>query len=161
MTDWITPRTSQELPHVSKDVIEIEVKSNLEYLKDAVDDNLTTLSAEVDTVETKLDDCVMRDGSTVTYASPSGTRAKTTVYQNTSGKIRMVTICAYGAAVGDEMVFHVGSTSTPTIHIGDITGIDDTGSGNITFFVPPNYYYEAKETTATMTIAMWIEWDLL
>ena len=112
-------------------------------------------------VHDALDDCVMRDGSTVAYASPSGTRVKGTVYQNTSGKIRMVTIFAYCAAVGDTLSALVGVANPPTVNVGGVTGVAAAEGGNITFFVPPGYYYKANEEVATMTISYWTEWDIL
>ena len=34
MTDWTKPRTSQDIPFPPKDVVEREVKGNLDYLKE-------------------------------------------------------------------------------------------------------------------------------
>jgi len=170
MSDWTKPRTSQDIPYVNKDAIEREIKGNLDYLKTTADTTTTNVATNVTDIATNTaaiaaidtTSCVMRDGSTVAYASPSGARAKTTVYQNTSGKIRLVTIAAYNAAAGDEIVIHVGAANPPVVHVAAIvSNAADVMMGNATFFVPPSYYYEAKETVATMTISEWTEWDIL
>ena len=88
--------------------------------------------------------CVMRDGTTVAYASPAGTRAKSTVYQNTSGKIRMVTILAFGAAQNDTMTCYVGVANPPTVTVAAFV-TEETPAycvGTVSFMVPPSYYYK-------------------
>jgi len=139
---WVAAET------VDEDHMNEQIRDNGNYLKTAADTH---------------DDCVMRDGTTVAYASPAGTRVKTTVYQNTSGKTRLVTISAYGAAAGDEVVYHVGAANPPTIHVGNMTvdTVTSTMGYMCSFYVPNSYYYEAKETNATITIVSWIEWDIL
>lgn len=44
---WNTPRTSQDIPYASKDVIEREVKGNLDYLKGVVDTNVTGIATNI------------------------------------------------------------------------------------------------------------------
>ena len=47
-----------------------------DHMNEQIRDNGNYLKTEAD----KHDDCVMRDGATVAYASPAGTRVKSTVY---------------------------------------------------------------------------------
>lgn len=53
---WATPRTSQDIPYVSKDVIEREVKGDLDYLKSAVDDNVTDIATNATNIATNVTD---------------------------------------------------------------------------------------------------------
>ena len=146
---WRNPRTTNEAPFIKSSKFEREVLDNLNYLKDAVEN--------ID-----MTGCVMRDGTTVAYASPSGTRVKGTVYQNTSGKIRFVTINCTPAAENDRMEALVGVANPPTIVVDAVQGINigSTQVGSVTFLVPPSYYYKANESNATITINTWVEWDL-
>ena len=137
---WVAAET------VDEDHMNEQVRDNGNYLKDEADKHTT---------------CTMRDGTTVAYASPSGTRVKDTVYQNTSGKIRLVAVAAAGAADADTLQLLVGVANPPTISMGNIVATAADRGGTTTFFVPPSYYYKANEAVATMTIASWTEWDIL
>lgn len=129
------------------------VAGSLEYLKDYAD---------------RIDNFVMRDGTTVAYASPAGARAKSTIYQNTSGCIRFCSVtcnCSADPATGHIATAQVENANPPTITVGlygqpssdfsvnDIYGV-------LTFFVPDDYYYRVNETSVTIGISAWIEWDL-
>lgn len=114
---------------------------------------------DVDTVSALLDD--------VTQAQPA--RVIGTNYQNTPGKIRIVSVSldmdagnasnAYASAL-------VGATSPPAttvIGVGTQTNLGNTERHAMTFIVLPNYYYKVKKTvsgTATVTLGDWTEWDL-
>jgi len=108
--------------------------------------------AYVDTVDAKLND--------VSQAQPA--RAIDTIYQNTGGKIRLVTVTIY-CDQADAGIAEVGSTSPPGTGVGLV--MNNTGSGGIyapvTFIVLPNYYYRIRSQAATPSISYWTEWDLL
>ena len=82
-----------------------------------------------------------------------------TVYQNTSGKWRVVTISARaicGADSGVHATASIGVTSSPASEISKMGGITGAGytSGNfeiytnMSFLVPPNWYYKIVTTAA-------------
>ena len=104
----------------------------------------------------------MRDGSTVAYASPSGTRVSTTVYQNTSGKTRFITVTAsVNTANGTGIQAYVeAGDSTPDICVASF--FPETGNGiayfTISFMVPASSYYEVVAGN-NVSINIWIEWD--
>ena len=100
---------------------------------------------EVDTVNAKLDD--------VSHSSP--TRAKDTPYQNGS-KLRFVTI---GVSLDfDEAArVKIGPSSSTTTVIAYL--LDNPQ--NVSFIVPPNWYYRLEEYIGTISIDKWYEWDLL
>lgn len=137
---WVAGET------VDEDMMNEQVSANITYLKTEAD---------------KHDDCVMRDGSTVAYASPTGTRVKSTVYQNTSGKTRYVNLVSHGHAASDELDVTVGVANPPTIVVGGFSVVTANECHTISFTVPKNYYYKANEATAEITIDYWVEWDIL
>ena len=177
MGDWTKPRTSQDIPFISKDAIERETKGNLDYLKTTADTTTTNVATNTAGVATNVTDiatntaaiaaidttsCVMRDGTTVAYATPSGTRVKSTIYRNTSGKIRFVDIVCYGTDVDDALDVFVGVGTPPTVLVAAYISTSATEFyQTLTFIVPPNYYYKANESNATITIPKWTEWDIL
>lgn len=140
---YTTPRTWVAAETVDEDHMNEQVRDNMVFVHDA------------------LDDCAQRDGSTVAYASPSGTRVKDTIYQNTSGKTRMVSVIVSGAADSDSVSCRVENATPPTIIVGGFTASAASDASTITFFVPVNYYYRCLETEATITISYWTEWDIL
>lgn len=158
---------------------------------DAVTDGPTTYAkvkgAYLDTGQVKMDD--VKDGSSyvklgigqlatvlqappASYSNPSGTRVLDTVYQNTSGKMRLITITVYcfnantgGAA---ELIVYSSSANPPLTCIGGI-GAMNSGAGKvdakfaITFMVLPNNYYKATtnvDTGCSVGFIYWTEWDL-
>ncbi len=191
MTEWIVPRTSKELPYVSEKQIAEEVKNDLNYLKDntiplptSVQGDilyyngtswvvlapgtsgyyLKTQGAAANPVWGAISttNCVMRNGTNVAYASPSGTRVKGTVYQNTSGKIRDVAITIYGSQTQAGAYVYVGSANPPTYRTAQMyvaTNSLDTTSH--TFKVAPNEYYKLTQMNGTITVTDWVEWDIL
>lgn len=112
---------------------------SLEYLKGETD---------------KLDDC--------SHSEPS--RAKDTIYQNTSGKVRFVTIAIeVDGGVAEYAEAEIGSSSPPTITvapIGHASGVGGDEELSLSFIVPPSWYYRLTESTGTIEIREWHEWDL-
>ena len=110
---------------------------SLEYLKTETD---------------KLDD--------VTHSEPS--RALGTIYQNTSGKLRFVTVQIYADQSGSVKA-EIGSASPPTIVVGQIgeDSIDaDIIYAAISFIVPLAWYYRIVTLLGSPTLQDWHEWDL-
>ena len=105
---------------------------------------------DVDTVDAKLDD--------VTGAEP--TRVLGTIYQNTGGKIRLVTITILLDDTED-VVVEMDSFTPPTTDIARMSN-DNTARTSViaTFVVAPNYYYRAREIAAGGVLTEWHEWDL-
>ena len=123
--------------------------------------NYMGVAGSLDFLKAAIDDCVMRDGTDVAYASPAGARAKGNIYQNTSGKIREVAICITGAAVGDGGDVDVENANPPTTRVAQLYVEGAFSTANATFFVPPGSYYRLVEVSATITVSDWIEWDIL
>lgn len=105
--------------------------------------------AEVDTVDAKLDDVSVDDP----------TRVKDTIYQNTSGKIRLVVVCI-DCDSGEDTKAKIGSASPPTTVVGDSTRGSHAGLVTFVFIVPDDWYYQVTEETATIMIEDWTEYDL-
>jgi len=130
-------------------------------------------AGSLDFVHDALDD--------VTGAEP--TRALNTIYQNTSGKIRLVIIeVGYWLQTSDTVLTgdslgaaKIGSASPPTTVVATVGiytyGITSATSGIIrgndaaTFIVPPGYYYKLETSISgdgqTPVLHDWYEWDLL
>ena len=126
--------------------------------------NYLGVAGSIDYLKTEADkhnDCVQRDGTSVAYASPAGVRAKNTIYENTSGKTRFVAISVVGAAQNDALELKVENATPPTITVGDWIATDNVHAGTITGVVPAGSYYKANEAVATITLGVWIEWDIL
>lgn len=87
------------------------------------------------------------------------TRALDTVYQNTSSKIRIVTVCCI-LAEDDQVNVYCDENASPTTLLG---GIENEASATadlaITFVVKPNYYYKATSFAGSPSIRKWTEWD--
>ena len=143
---WTTPRTWSAAEIVDEDHLNEQIRDNTVYLKTEAD---------------KHDDCVMRDGTTVVYAAPSGARVKDGIYQNTSGKTRFVALYVTGAAADDECTVYVENDSTPAVAATGVVADTNSYGSSCFFLVPSNWYYQAYETTATITISSWVEWDTL
>ncbi len=97
------------------------------------------------------------------------------VYQNTSGKIRFVTVNVDTKAEDDigktqsMMKVLIGSSTPPSTLVATI-GIDSlsTGDGGTlsmkvagSFIVPPNWYYEVEKYIEGISLSLidWHEWD--
>lgn len=149
---WTAPRTWTTAEIVTAGMMNEQVRDNELYLKTETD---------------KLDD--------VSQGDVTGSRAiDGTVYQNTSGKIRIVTVqCVLtktNAAQYSRVTFCSDANASPTTQIGRMALQPDTAAlgGDLivemafTFVVPPNYYYKATETHTgdVSTLSDWFEWDL-
>ena len=117
---------------------------------------------------------------TVTQTDVSGSRAiNATVYQNTSGKLRLVLISVYlevadvAAAVSgySRVTCYCDSSNPPTTGVAKANvGVSQANLGTfygdhiLAFFVKPNYYYKATAAKggdgADPTLTYWTEWDL-
>lgn len=123
--------------------------------QDAVD-NVKALKAEVDTLSNRI----QRDGTTIAYANPAGTRVDDTIYRNTSGYDRIVTISVQ-LDDGEEYNVECDSATPPTIVVAEL----DQNSGqpndfrNVTFIVPDDYYYNIITVAGAPSIEHWTEWD--
>lgn len=112
------------------------VTGSLEYLKTETD---------------KLDD--------VSHSEPGN--AKDTIYQNTSGKFRLVTVSiSITSGVAAQAIAYIGAATPPTTVVVN-SYYDGTASIYLTFsfIVPNNYYYKVTEAAGTITILEWHEWD--
>ena len=125
---------------------------------------------------------IIMSGAKVTQAQP--TRALDTIYQNTGGKIREVTVyCTCQVLSGADVLIQGGSYfyavcssyTPPDTKVGQggffiSFGEDNNYARNvvshhsITFKVPPNYYYKVITATSDEGVApalnTWTEWDL-
>lgn len=102
----------------------------------------------------------------------TASRALSTIYQNTTGKIMFVvatSTCSITAAVagnGAYMSLQIGSASPPTASMG-VSGLGDfvnttpvmQSNFQCAFMVPPNYYYRVNknEGNGTVVLSRWIE----
>lgn len=90
-----------------------------------------------------------------TWQSP--TRAKDTVYQNTTGKpiMALVSITRTSTAVGR---FEVSTDNVTWVNICAIpTGATGAGQSEISAIIPNNIYYRLNETSAGITVQTWAE----
>jgi len=94
----------------------------------------------------------------VTQSTP--TRVVDTVYQNTTGKIKVVTLTINQSNTTGAIWLYCDAVNGATTLI--IVGNFSTASTySITFVVPPNYYWQAKQQAAGATINRAVEWNLL
>jgi len=100
---------------------------------------------DVDTVNARLDD--------VTHSSPA--RAIDTIYQNTSGKLKLVTVMVR-MDVGEYAYIQYASSSPPSTKI-----LVEDNSQTVSFIVPVNWYYRVATGSGPLTAPYWEEWDLL
>lgn len=147
---YTTPRTWVAAETVDEDHLNEQVRDNTVYLKAAVDTNVTNIATNVTDIA-KLDD--------VSQTEPS--RVVGTIYRNTSGKIRIVTISVSFSASGTIAEVFCDANSSPSTRIIVVsTSPDRITPFAITFVVPPNFYYKLFESSATIGIVEWFEWDL-
>ena len=103
---------------------------------------------------------------TITFNDVTGSRAiDGTVYQNTSGKIKLVAInirVPTGSIAGIELFTDSGaSPSTKICEVGSY----NTSSGILSFqacmLVQKNHYYKADDGATSPTLYDWMEWDFV
>ena len=135
-------------------------KYNRGYIKQDLHDSLLLDKADatdVTTIETALATCTMED--------VTASRALGTTYQNTSGKLKMVTVTlaqtgSTGIAISN---FYVQATTpASTTLVGSLLfGVSTSVKHALSFWVQPDYYYRASDediAPATTTIDRWVEW---
>lgn len=155
---WNKPRTSQDIPYASKDVVEREVKGNLDYLKSEVDTNTTDIATNVSDIATNAADIADISAVTASWSQPA--RSKNTIYQN-GDKVRIVTIAFYNDSGTSAAALLVKNTSPPTNEVCAYTRDSvNTLMGNFTAVIPANWYYKLNEATSTITVFKWTEVDL-
>lgn len=109
-------------------------------------------SGSLDYLKDALDDC----------ASSAPSRSLDTVYENTSGKTRVVTVtCEIGNA--DAVRAMIGSSSplsTAVANAYNQLGYDKI-TLSFTFLVPAGWYYEVEDWAGNPVLNDWHEWDLM
>lgn len=109
-----------------------------------------------------IDDAVAKkhtQGTDTAFTAISQTepaRSIGTQYQNTSGKIRIVTVGALAEGGYRNLMVYIKSTSPADDEMGR-QDILENKEGMVTFVVPPGYYYKVD---GTATKQEWHEWDL-
>ena len=100
----------------------------------------------------KLDD--------ITHTEP--TRVFGTIYQNTSGKIRFVTV-NFGASAYGNVGVYCDANASPTNLIAYMAANPSAPAlwGFVSFLVAPSWYYKVTVLTGTLNLTAWHEWDLL
>jgi hypothetical protein len=98
--------------------------------------------------------CVMSD--------QTGSRLLDTVYQNLSGKVRLVMVTCYETATVCGITCKVGASNPPGTVIAQTVSYTASGQINVsdTFVIPNSYYYEVAKYTTGPAILKWIEWDI-
>jgi len=134
---WGAPRTWVVGELVTAAMMNQDVRDNSIYLK-----------AEVDKLYT-----VSRDDTA---------NAKDTIYQNVSGKIRIVTVTVgLRVANDDQGEILLENVTPPTVIVAQMHS--DTGHTlemPVTFVVPAGWYYECETVNGVISIIDWHEWDL-
>jgi len=97
--------------------------------------------------------------ASTSWQDVSGSRAKNTVYQNTTGHSIMVSVTVSVSSGVDnvECKFYCGPSGY--VQVG---GVKDTQGGtnrtaSVSFIVPPNYYYKMEEASGLSFSFVWAE----
>ena len=120
------------------------------WVNDTILNNLSSYYTRGET------DDLIADIDLTAVSSSAPSRVLNTVYQNTSGKIRIVTVSVQMVAQG--VIAYTGATSSPATIVGIDSGAD-SDYGCVTFVVQPDWYY--KVVCASGSGMYWHEWDLL
>lgn len=137
---WTNPTTRTTGELIDEDDWNVDVVDNLAYLN------------------TELN-------SGVSQAQPAYTLG--TTYQNTTGKVIIVTVSAYNTASGTStrsLVAYCENDATPDVTVADavLDGInlaaDHDLYQNVTFVVPLTWYYKVSGTN--VTLSSWTEWTM-
>jgi hypothetical protein len=99
----------------------------------------------------------INNGSVTFSGELSGSRALTTVYQNTSGFAKLVVADLSGVGAGTVIQVLSDTSATPTTVVWQSAGVV-TGKQTIFFMVPNNHYYEV--TASGAAVAHWNEYTL-
>lgn len=105
--------------------------------------SLMYLKTETD----KLDD--------VSHTEP--TRALGTIYQNTGGKIRFISV-NLGASANGSATLYCDANASPTDVIASTT-VETSLFGFLASIIPPSWYYKVVVGSGTLNIQEWHEWD--
>jgi len=81
-----------------------------------------------------------------------------TIYQNTSGKIRFVTVTIDGDGGVGTINAQVKATSAPDTIVA-CGGVNGYEYDSVSFIVPPGYYYRVAGSSDPV-LDYWTEWDL-
>ena len=90
----------------------------------------------------------------------TGTRAYTTVYQNTSGADMVVRVSSYTPnSAGGTVLGYIGATNPPTMYLGKTSAVWDGNPSwcQFSFDVPTGWYYALNSANSTL-LERWIEW---
>ncbi|MFZ2188264.1 MAG: LamG-like jellyroll fold domain-containing protein [Candidatus Moraniibacteriota bacterium] len=108
--------------------------------------------------------CLSNSPLTATTSNVVASRAWNAVYQNTSGGPMIVVVTANNSSSGHTMMGNVaaasaslplsGTNSTTTVSVSFNNG---GYAHNMTFIVPPNYYYNVTNDGGTITLNAWQE----
>lgn len=139
---YTTPRTWVAAETVDEDHLNEQIRDNIIYLK-----------AETD----KIDD--------VSFTDATSSRAiDGTIYQNTSGKIKFVTVnIEVSSGDTEDIVCYTDSASSPTIIVCRVGSFNAAGGAMrflATFIVQVNHYYKVT-SGGNPSLTDWMEWDIL
>ena len=103
------------------------------------------------------------DVTSCSLSDVSGSRSMDTVYQNTSGKVRVVMCSFWSTSAARGVYVKLGSSTPPTTivlypHSSSTGGSDQCG--DITILVPNGWYYKMETTAGTVNIETWCEMEL-
>jgi len=125
------------------------------HLVDGVD--VSVLKSQADANTTAM--------NAVEYTTP--TRAISTIYQNTTGKMLFVTVTVilHNDYTGAMASAHCDAASTPGTMVAyaaknGVVGAEIEMETNLVFIVPNNHYYRVLQDTGVVTIRYWREWKL-
>jgi len=82
-------------------------------------------------------------------------RAFDTIYQNTTGKIMCICVCAGNVNTRTRIL--TGSTSPPIASTSSVLHVGVTYYDSQTFFVATDFYYTASSNA---TLRLWTEWEV-
>lgn len=92
----------------------------------------------------------------------TGSRAIDTVYQNTSGKMKVVNVSLSYSSGTDVICYaYCGSANPPTPVVAVSGGpMNAYSCFLLTFIVPKNYYYKITDSWGVTAVSHWFEWDI-
>jgi hypothetical protein len=94
-------------------------------------------------------------GVNQTWQNVTGSRAKNTVYQNTTGRTIQVNITFSSDSSATNTDVYVETANPPTVIVGRHINVSGVGATTcISFIVPNNHYYK---TSANGTVQIWSE----
>lgn len=156
---WTEPRDWTTGEMITASIMNTHVRDNLDYLK-----------SQADRLE-------------ISQNEPA--RALSTIYQNTSGRNRIVYVSLYFAVEAASAGATIFGSSAASVQVGSSSPGDtiaaaslnlvnvDSSSGvvgaltkqeTLTFVVPDNYYYRINVSSSgdgdAPTLTYWIEWEL-